>query len=127
MSILTECGGLVPDNTEFDFGYFKCGHASAKVWIKSEEDLKSMYEIYVNEKDISLWCLGSEKDEATSMSNTNKRKLPNADDRQGSKQQAIRDEVEDMFTSLKEKNGSMYNGTASTLGKHATDRHSSGL
>ena len=110
LSILTECEGLVPDNTEFDFGYFKGGRGSAKVWIKSEEDLKSMYETYVNEKEISLWCLGSEKEDgATSVSNTNKRKLPNADDRQGSKRQAIRDEVEDIFTSLKEKHGSTYN------------------
>ena len=40
---------------------------------------------------------------------TNKQKLPNADDRQGSKPQAICDEVEDIFTSLKEKHGSIYN------------------
>ena len=40
---------------------------------------------------------------------TNKRKLPNADDRQGSKPQVIRGEVEDIFTSLKEKHGSIYN------------------
>ena len=52
-----------------------------------------MYETYVNEKRISLWCLGSEKEDGeTSVSNTNKRKLPNADDRQGSKRQAIRDD-----------------------------------
>lgn len=63
LSILTECEGLVPDNTEFDFGYFKAGCGSAKVWIKSEEDLKSMYETSVNEKEISLWCLGSEKED----------------------------------------------------------------
>ena len=61
LSILTRCEGLVPDNTEFDLGYFKGGCGSAKVWIKSEEDLKSMYKTYVNEKEISLWCLGSEE------------------------------------------------------------------
>ena len=104
MCILTECEGLVPDNTEFDFGYFKGGRGSAKVWIKSEEDLKSMYKTYVNEKEISLWCLGPEKEDGTtSVSNTNKRKLH---DRQGSKWQAIH---HDIFTSLKEKHGSTYN------------------
>ena len=44
LCILTECEGLVPDNTEFDVGYFKGGCGSANVWIKSEEDLNSMYE-----------------------------------------------------------------------------------
>ena len=72
-----------------------------------------MYETYLNEQEISLWCLGPEKEDGTtSVSNTNisnKRKLPNADDKQGSKWQAIRDEVEDIFTSLKEKRGSTYN------------------
>ena len=113
MCILTECEGLVPDNTEFDVGYFKGGRGSAKVWIKSEEDLNSMYETYRNEQEISLWCLGPEKEDGTtSGSNTNignKRKLPHADDKQGSKRQAIRDEVEDIFASLKEKHGSTYN------------------
>ena len=105
--------GSVPDNTEFDVGYFKGGRGSAKVWIKSEEDLNSMYETYLMEQEISLWCLGPEKEDGTtSVSNTNisnKRKLPNVDDKQGSKWQGIRDEVEDIFTSLKEKHGSTYN------------------
>ena len=39
----------------------------------------------------------------------NKRKLPNSDDKQGSERQAIHDEVEDPFASLKEKHGSTYN------------------
>jgi len=63
-----------------------------------------MYETYRNEQEISLWCkfcLGPEKEDGTtSGSNTNignKRKLPNADDKQGSKRQAIHDEVEDML------------------------------
>ena len=84
-----ECEGSVPDNTEFDVGYFKGGRGSPKVLIKSEEDLNSTYETYLNEQEISLWCLGSEKEDgATSVSNnniSNKRKLPNADDKQGSK------------------------------------------
>ena len=82
-----------------------------QVWIKSEENLNSMYETYLNEQEISLWCLGPEKDGTTSVSNTNisnKRKLPNGDDKHGSKRQAIRDEVEDIFTPLKEKHGSTY-------------------
>ena len=61
LCILTECEGLVLDNTEFDVGYFKGGRGSAKVWIKSEEDLNRMYESYLNEQQISLWCLGPEK------------------------------------------------------------------
>jgi len=72
-----------------------------------------MYETYRNEQEISLWCLGPEKEDGTtSGSNTNignKLNLPNADDKQGSKRQAIRDEVEDIFASLKEKHGSTYN------------------
>ena len=32
-----------------------------KVWIKSEEDLNSMYETYLNEQEIGLWCLEPEK------------------------------------------------------------------
>jgi len=72
-----------------------------------------MYETYLNEQEISLWCLGPEKEDGTtSGSNTNignKRKLPNADGKQGCKRQAIRDEVEDVFASLKEKHGSTYN------------------
>ena len=85
--------GSKVEHSNWVWRYFKGGRGSAKVWIKSEEDLKSMYETYVNEKRISLWCLGSEKEDGeTSVSNTNKRKLPNADDRQGSKRQAIRDD-----------------------------------
>ena len=94
--------GSVPDNTKFDVGYFKGGRGSPKVLIKSEEDLNSTYETNLNEQEISLWCLGSEKEDgATSVSNnniSNKRKLPNADDKQGSKGKAIRDEIEDIFT-----------------------------
>jgi len=93
LCILTECEGLVPDNTEFDVGYFKGGGGSAKVWIKSEENLNSMYETYRNEQEISLWCLGPEKEDGTTFGSDknigNKRKLPNADDKQGSKRQAI--------------------------------------
>ena len=110
MCILTEYEGLVPDNTKFDVGYFKGGRGSAKVWSKSEEDLNSMCKTSLNEQEISLWCLGPEKEDGTtSVSNTNKQKLPNADDRQGSKRQAICDEVEGIFTSLKEKHGSTNN------------------
>ena len=109
LCILMECEGSVPDNTEFDVRYFKGGRGSAKVWIKSEKDLNSMYETYHNEQKISLWCLGPEKEDGTtSVSNTNisnNRKLP----KQGSKRQAICNEVEDIFTSLKEKHGSTYN------------------
>ena len=127
LCILMECKGSVPDNTEFDVRYFKGGRGSAKVWIKSEKDLNSMYETYHNEQKISLWCLGPEKEDGTtSVSNTNisnNRKLP----KQGSKRQAIRNEVEDIFTSLKEAWFYIQCGTASTLGKHATDRYSSGL
>ena len=45
LCILTECEGLVPDTTDFDIGYYK-GRGSAKVWIKSEEDLECMYDTY---------------------------------------------------------------------------------
>jgi len=52
-----------------------------------------MYETYLNEQEISLWCLGPEKEDGTTFGSDknigNKRKLPNADDKQGSKRQAI--------------------------------------
>ena len=72
-----------------------------------------MYETYLNEQEISLWCLQGQKkkmEQHLGVTNTgNKRKLPNADDKQGSERQAIHDEVEDPFASLKEKHGSTYN------------------
>lgn len=94
----SECDVLVPDNIEFDFGYFKCGRGSAQVWIKLCMKPMSM--------NLRLACGVKDQDGATSVGNARKQKLPDA---QGSKCQVIRDEFENIFTSLKEKHSSTHN------------------
>ncbi len=113
LCVLSECEGSVPDNTEFDIGYFK-GRGSAKVWIKSEDDLKCMYDAYSkgSNTEISMWCLGREQSDHTdSASSTKKRQHPDGDEissKPVSKRQAIREEVDDIFSTLTEKHASTY-------------------
>ena len=50
-----ELGNSILDT--FEVGYYK-GRGSAKVWIKSVEDLKCMYDAHGTDYDheIGLWC-----------------------------------------------------------------------
>ena len=47
----------VPCTTEFNVGFME-GSQQAKIWLANEDDLCSMYEVYKNGGNITLWCDG---------------------------------------------------------------------
>ena len=49
----SEFGSLISDKDDFDVGYSK-GCGQSKVWIKDEEDLKCMYDIFSKNGEICL-------------------------------------------------------------------------
>ena len=101
--IRSECGDHVPEDEEFGIGYYK-GRGSAKIWIKDEEDVASMYSDHSNSSEISLWCDGIDDTQGIG----SKRRAPINREERPSKRQAIREEVDELFTQLQEKHGSEY-------------------
>ena len=103
----SEFGSLISDKDDFDVGYIK-GRGQSKVWIKDEEDLKCMYDMFSKNAEICLWCEGCND---SYCGNSKKRKNDSVSDKPISKRQAIREEVEEIFATLQEKHGSTFSAT----------------
>ena len=77
-----------------------------------------MYSDYNNSSEISFWCDGiddSQGIDSKRKATTNREELP-------SKRQAVREEVDELFTQLREKHGYT---AAQALGQHASGGNSS--
>ena len=96
--------------TDFDIGYYKPSRGSTKVYIKSDTDMQIMYEIYKDQHELNIWCVGNyqdENEEPSSAAASKKRKC-DLDTQKSSRRQSIRDEVDEIFMELKEKFESKY-------------------
>ena len=100
----------VPGTTNFDIGYFKPCRGSTKVYIKSDADMQCMYESYKDQLELNIWCVGDNQDEneEPAGASASKKRKCDQDTQKPSKRQAIREEVEEIFTELKEKYESKY-------------------
>ena len=101
---------LVPSTTDFDIGYYKPSRGSTKVYIKSDTDMPIMYEIYKDQHELTIWCVGNYQDEneEPSSATASKKRKSDQDAQKSSRRQSIRDEVDEIFMELKEKFESKY-------------------
>ena len=93
-----EFGDTIPDEGEFNVGYFE-GKQHTKKWLISSQDLDAYFEGKRN-----LWCDGKEPDESYEEKTT--RKKP----RRESKRSDREDKLEDVFQQLRKKHSSEYSG-----------------
>ena len=101
---------ICDDNDEFEVGFNKGRHGAAKIWIKDNEDLERMYDMYGMDEEIILWCEGICSPSEQAPDRPRQKRGPNRDNTctPTSKQQAIQDEVDDIVAQLQEKHGSQY-------------------
>ena len=90
----------VPSSVSFDVGYFE-GQQHSKMWLCSNDDLKSMYTKYPK-GEITLWCEGKGAEQSNVCG---KRKR---DEPKSSKRQDKEDEVEAVYKELKGKHGERF-------------------
>ena len=90
----------VPSSVSFDVGYFE-GQQHSKMWLCSNDDLKSMYTKYLK-GEITLWCEGKGAEQSNVCG---KRKR---DEPKSSKRQDKEDKVEAVYKELKGKHGERF-------------------
>lgn len=106
---MDEFSEYVPATTEFQVGYFS-GRQSTKYWLMCQADLDQMNDVLktgTTNRKLMLWCDGR-KNVLESGPSTNSRKRSNATEPPPSKRQQIEDEVQEIFSQLKDKHGSKY-------------------
>ena len=90
----------VPDSMSFKVGYYE-GQKHTKMWIVTNDDLQAMYRKFAS-GEIILWCEGREED---GRRGTGKRKR---DDLVASKHQEREEDVDNIFSDLKDKHNDRY-------------------
>ena len=80
------------------------------MYIESDADMQCMYESYKDQLELNIWCVGGNQDENEEPDGASASKKRKCDQgtQKPSKRQAIREEVEEIFTELKEKYESKY-------------------
>ena len=105
-AIREECHDSSVSDGNFDVGYLK---GRGKIWIKDEEDISSMYKLY-GYGPVNMWCHGDGYDDESENTVHSGTKRHSTEDNltKPSKRQAIREEVEEIFSELQEKHSSAY-------------------
>ncbi len=105
--LMEKLGDHVPDTVRFSIGYFE-RTVSKKRWLCCQDDLEAMYEVYKHGGEITLWCDAKKSlptnDEQPGTS-THKRKQDNP---LPSKRQEKEEQVDSVYSDLKEKHGNKY-------------------
>ena len=57
-----EFGDAVPDEGEFNVGFFE-GKQHAKKWLVTSQDLDAMYAYFEGKPCLNLWCDGEDQEE----------------------------------------------------------------
>ena len=63
MALYHELEDDIPDNEEYNLGYFE-GKQQKKKWLVNPSDLDAMYACFEGKKWISLWCDGKQPPES---------------------------------------------------------------
>ncbi len=90
---------LVPENLQFNVGYFE-GQQHSKIWLGTKEDFTIVYSKHPK-GEITLWCDGCAEEEDVGKKMRKK-------DTGSTKRQEKEADVDDVFTQLKEKHGQKY-------------------
>ena len=98
-----ELGDVVPDEGDFNVGYFE-GRQHTKKWLTTRQDLDAMYSYFQGRMCINLWCDGREATDEEMLKRPSKKV---ACEKRKKDQE---EELEDIFLQLKEKHGSKYSG-----------------
>ena len=104
-----EFGDAVPDEGEFNVGYFE-GKQHTKKWLVTSQDLKAMYSYFQGKPCLSLWCDGSKDQQEDDHEETAPRKKTKKETKKETKRHEREDELEDVFQQLKKRHGSEYSG-----------------
>ena len=96
MKLIDEFQQQVPNSVSFSVGYFE-RRQQAKLWLVTNDDLKSMYCKYP-EGELILWCDGRTDDDEQRERSGRKRET--------SKQQDV--DVDEVYKDVKEKHGEKY-------------------
>ena len=106
MKLIEEFQEQVPNTVDFTIGYFD-GCQSAKIWLVTSDDLRTMYKKYPAGGNLSLWCEG--RSVATSDStHAPKRKRDGEASSSSTSRQEKEEEVESIYKELREKHTSKY-------------------
>lgn len=92
---------LVPDTTNFEVGFME-GNQQARIWLATKEDLLSMYQVYKNGGNITLWCDSSNESLVSSGSGQGSKRKRD-DESTGTRRQAKEEEVDNVFKELRKK------------------------
>ena len=90
----------MPNSVSFNIGYFE-GRQQTKLWLVTNDDLKSMYSKYP-EGDVTLWCDGRLDGQEEGRSGRKR------DSRTDSKRLEKEDYVDEVYKDLKDKHGEKY-------------------
>ena len=103
MKLMDEFQHQVPNSVSFNIGYFE-RRQQTKLWLVTNDDLKSMYSKYP-EGDVTLWCDGRSADDREEVCECSGRKRGSHTD---SKRQEKEDYVDEIYKDLKDKHGEKY-------------------
>ena len=98
----------VPCTTEFNVGFME-GSQQAKIWLANEDDLCSMYEVYKNGGNITLWCDGCSFHDSSSSSGSGQASKRKRDCETSTRRQEKEEEVDSVFKELSKKHEGMEN------------------
>ena len=98
-----ELGDVVPDEGDFNVGYFE-GRQHTKKWLTTRQDLDAMYSYFQGKMCISLWCDGREATDEEMLERPSKKVA------REKRKKDQEEELEDIFLQLKKKHGSTYSG-----------------
>lgn len=94
----------VPKTINYNLGYFE-GRQSKKRWLFSQDDLSAMYQCFKDGGEITLWCDARNPVSEQSESSVRKRKQ---DHPTISQRQEKEEQVDTVYSDLKEKHGNKY-------------------
>ena len=100
-----EFGDAVPDEGEFNVGYFE-GKQHTKKWLVTGQDMEAMYSYFQGKPCLNLWCDGSRDREKDDEEET----APRKKSKKETKRHEREEELEDIFQQLKKRHGSEYSG-----------------
>ena len=109
----------VPDEGEFNVGYFE-GKQHTKKWLVTSQDLKAMYSYFQGKPCLSLWCDGSKDQQEDDHEETAPRKKTKKE----TKRHEREDKLERCFPAIKEEAWErVLWPTTTTLGSHVCCEH----
>ncbi len=105
--LIETLGEQVPETINFNLGYFE-GRQSKKRWLCCQDDLDAMYQCYKDGGEITLWCDARKSNSCNSEQSEPGARKRKQDNPTTTKRQEKEEQVDTVYSDLKEKHGDKY-------------------